>query len=155
MKPKLDAVSVEFACTVRPAQPRDCDRIAELTAQLGYQCSGDEVRQRFGEMQDANQYAVFVAQLPEGQVAGWIGAYLFRAVEINTYAEISGLVVDEDHRSHGIGKILLDAAEKWARSVGCQTISVRSNVKRDRAHQFYAKYGYEHLKTQKEFRNSL
>jgi PhnO protein len=130
--------------------------MAELALQLGYECSGKEVCDRLTQMQDLqHQYAVFVAELPEGRVAGWVGAYLFRSVEVERRAEISGLVVDQNLRSRGIGKILLDAAERWAIEIGCQTISVRSNVKRDRAHRFYSKNGYQHVKTQKEFRKVL
>jgi GNAT superfamily N-acetyltransferase len=106
-------------------------------------------------MGDGSQYAVFVAELPGGQIIGWIGAYLFRSVETASYAEINGLVVEQAIRSRGIGELLLTAAEEWARSIGCDAISVRSNVERDRAHRFYTNNGYEHVKTQKEFHKSL
>ncbi len=106
-------------------------------------------------MQHSNQYTVLVAELPERQIAGWIGAYLFRSIETRSYVEINGLVVDESIRSRGIGRILLGAAEEWARSIGFDVISVHSNVTRDRAHRFYTKNGYEHVKTQKEFRKHL
>jgi GNAT superfamily N-acetyltransferase len=129
--------------------------MADLAVQLGYECTGEEVQKRLSQMQDPRQYAVFVAELGEGRIAGWIGAYLFRSVETRSCAEISGLVVDQAIRSRGIGKILLDTAEGWARSNGCDTVSVRSNVKRDRAHRFYSNNGYEHAKTQKEFRKNL
>lgn len=155
MKQETDFAVVRSGCTVRVAQPRDSDRIAELAGYLGYPSTGEEVRERLSQMQDANQYALFVAELPGGQIAGWIGLYVFRAVELETSAEISGLIVDEDVRSCGIGKILLDAAEGWARSIRCNVISVRSNVKRDRAHQFYENNGFETVKTQKEFRKRL
>jgi GNAT superfamily N-acetyltransferase len=150
---KLDLRQSSYA--VRMAQPHDSDRIAELAEQLGYPCTGKEVQERLSQMRDANQHAVFVAELPTGQIAGWIGLYVFRAVELETVAEISGLIVDENIRSCGIGKMLLDAAEEWARHVGCRVISVRSNVKRDRAHQFYTNNGYEHTKTQKELRKKI
>jgi GNAT superfamily N-acetyltransferase len=155
MHQEIKLVSSQSAYAVRLAQPRDSDRIAELAGQLGYSCTEEEVRKRLGQMQDANHYAVFVAELPTSQIAGWIGLYIFRAVELETVAEISGLIVDEDIRSCGIGKMLLDAADEWARRVGCHVISVRSNVKRDRAHQFYTYNGYEHVKTQKELRKKL
>jgi len=155
MNQGIERVSIQSACAVRLAQPRDSDRIAELAGQLGYPCTGGEVRARLSQMPDANQYAVFVAELPTGQIAGWIGLYVFRAVGMETVAEISGLIVDEDIRSCGIGKMLLDAADEWAQRVGCHVISVRSNVKRDRAHQFYTINGYEHVKTQKELRKKL
>jgi|SRR5579863_781869 len=155
MHQEIKLVLRQSSYAVRMAQPRDSDRIAELAEQLGYLCTGKEVRERLCQMQDANQYAVFVAELPTGQIAGWIGLYVFRAVEMETVAEISGLIVDEDIRSCGLGKMLLDAADEWARRVGCRVMSVRSNVKRDRAHQFYTNNGYEHVKTQKELRKKV
>ena len=53
------------------------------------------------------------------------------------------------------GAELLVAAERWAVKNGCKSMSVRSNVIRDRAHAFYLRNGYEHYKTQKAFRKSL
>jgi GNAT superfamily N-acetyltransferase len=140
---------------IRPARQGDCSEIADLAGQLGYQCAPEEVAERLRDMQDLNQYVVFVVELPEGQIAGWIGVYLFRSVETGSWAEVNGLVVDQRMRSRGIGKLLLNAAEMWARSVGCQTISVRSNITRDRAHRFYEGNGYAHIKTQKEFHKGL
>ena len=155
MKQRLNVTSVHPTCAVRPAQPCDCDAMADLARQLGYECTGEEVRKRLSDMHDGNHYTVFVAELVGGKIAGWIGAHVFRSVETATCAEISGLVVDEGLRSNGIGKMLIDAAEQWARRVPCQAISVRSNVKRDRAHRFYTNNGYEHVKTQKEFSKNL
>jgi GNAT superfamily N-acetyltransferase len=155
MKEESDVGSLLHVCTVRRAQPRDYDKMAGLAGQLGYECTVEEVRKRLSHMLDRSQYAVFVAELPGGQIVGWIGAYIFRSVETASYAEINGLVVEQAIRSRGIGKLLLNAAEEWARSIGCDAISVRSNAKRDRAHRFYANNGYEHVKTQKEFHRTL
>jgi GNAT superfamily N-acetyltransferase len=129
--------------------------MADLAGQLGYASTVQEVGERLSEMQDSEQYAVFVAELPSGKIAGWIGAYVFRSVATDSFAEINGLVVDSEARSHGIGKILLDAVEKWARKIGCIAVSVHSNVLRDRAHRFYEKNGYEHVKTQKTLRKNF
>jgi GNAT superfamily N-acetyltransferase len=155
MKQPANVVSVQSTCAVRPAQPCDCEAMADLAGQLGYECTGEEVRKRLRDMQDSNQYAVFVAELPERQIAGWIGASLFRSIETASCVEINGLVVDNGIRSRGIGKILLSAVEEWARSIGFDVISVHSNVTRDRAHRFYLNNGYAQVKTQKEFRKSL
>jgi GNAT superfamily N-acetyltransferase len=129
--------------------------MAALAVQLGYQCTGAEIRKRLDDMKDPTQYGVFVAVLSRGEVVGWIGVYVFRAAELDTFAEISGLVVDETLRSRGIGKALLQVAEDWARRAGCGVISVNSNVIRDRAHRFYVSNGYQMVKTQKIFRKSL
>jgi GNAT superfamily N-acetyltransferase len=87
-------------------------------------------------MKDASRYGVLVAVLPQDEVAGWIGAYVFPSVVLDPFAVISGFVVDESLRSRGIGKALLNAAEDWARRVGCAALSVNSNIIRDRAHHF-------------------
>jgi GNAT superfamily N-acetyltransferase len=142
-------------CAIRPAQPDDCDAIASLALQLGYACTSEQVKKRLSHMQDPTGYAVLVAELAPSQIAGWIAAYRFRSVAMESRVEVSGLVVDQNVRSKGIGKLLLHAVEQWGRSIGCDTLSVRSNVTRDRAHRFYANRGYEHVKTQKEFRKGL
>src|SRR5215472_862313 len=144
----------QSACTIRPPQPEDASRMADLAGQLGYKCSREQVQKRLREMRDGC-YAFYVAELPDGQIAGWIGVYIFRSAVLDAFAEINGLVVDENNRSCGIGKLLLDAAEDWARSVGCEYFSVRSNSIRDRAHRFYTNNGFDLIKTQKVFRKPL
>jgi GNAT superfamily N-acetyltransferase len=136
------------ACTIRPPRPGDYEQMAELAGQLGYPSTGPDVARRLADMRNADQYAVYVAELANGRIAGWIGVYVFRAVELDGFVEISGLVVDERIRSRGIGKKLLDAAEGWARSHGYDGISVRSNTKRERAHAFYRRNGFQGEKTQ-------
>lgn len=147
--------SEKLTCSVRYPEPVDFSRMAELAGQLGYACTADQVRVRLSEIREANECSVYVAELAGGQIAGWIGVYLFRSVEMDKFAEISGLVVAEEHRSCGIGKILLRAAEEWARRRGCAVISVHSNVTRGRAHGFYQTNGYDWYKTQHLFRKSL
>ena len=98
---------------------------------------------------------VFVAQLESGEIAGWIAVIVYRTVEADARAEVSGLVVDERFRSQRVGEHLLARAEHWARGQGCHVIGLRSNIIRDRAHAFYERHGYAHVKTQKAFRKQL
>jgi GNAT superfamily N-acetyltransferase len=155
MQQRSSLISTQSMCSVRAPGPAHYEKMAVLAGQLGYPCTGEQIRMRLAEMEASEQYAVYIAQLPGGQIAGWIGAYMFRTVELDHHVEIRGLVVDEQVRSRGIGKALLAAVEGWARSMGCDVVSVHSNVKRDRAHRFYLRNGYEHVKTQKQFRKRL
>lgn len=144
-----------ISCRVRPALPSDENVLAALAEQLGYPCTGAEVRKRLNDMNDPTQYGAFVAVRPHGEVVGWISVYILRALELDPFAEISGLVVDGRLRSRGIGKALLKAAEDWASGIGLAVISVNSNITRERAHRFYVSNGYELVKTQNIFRKSI
>ncbi|HET8967248.1 MAG TPA: GNAT family N-acetyltransferase, partial [Candidatus Acidoferrum sp.] len=99
--------------------------------------------------------AVLIAESSDGRVIGWLHVSVTPLLEVSLCAEVNGLIVAEGQRSSGAGAKLLQAAEAWAKSRGCDGMSVRSNVIRDRAHAFYVHNGYEHFKTQKAFRKLL
>jgi GNAT superfamily N-acetyltransferase len=149
------AAARPFAGEIRSARPDDCPRMAELAGELGYPSSADDIERRLAELNATGEHVVFVAQLADGIIAGWIGAFVYRCVEADARVEISGLVVEERFRSQAVGKFLLERAEAWARDRGCSATSLRSNVIRERAHAFYERQGYEHTKTQKSFRKKL
>jgi GNAT superfamily N-acetyltransferase len=151
MKP----ASIAFAGKIRAAQASDHARMAELAGQLSYPSTPEEIARRLQGIQQTAEAAVFVAELAGGEIAGWIAVFVYRTVEADARAEVSGLVVDERFRSQRVGEHLLARAEEWAREKGCQAIGLRSNVIRERAHAFYERHGYTHVKTQKSFRKQL
>jgi GNAT superfamily N-acetyltransferase len=151
----MNTAAKESGVTIRTPEARDYPRMAELSTQLGYKSSSEDIARRFAPMRESPDSVVFVAETPNGEVAAWIGVFVYRCLEAEPRGEISGLVVDEQKRSAGIGGRLLERAEEWAREKGCAAMGVRCNVIRDRAHQFYSRAGYEHYKTQKSFRKKL
>ena len=144
-----------FAGKIRAAQAPDHARMAELAGQLSYPSAPEEIARRLQGINGSADAAVFVAELDGGEIAGWIAVFVYRTVEADARAEVSGLVVDERFRSQRVGEHLLARAEEWAREAGCQAIGLRSNVIRERAHAFYERHGYTHVKTQKAFRKQL
>jgi len=140
---------------IRLAKVGDAARLAELSGQLGYPATPAEIRKRMRGIRPAAQHVLFVAETKEAGVIGWLHVSKQPLLEVEIRAEVNGLVVAEDQRSLGAGARLLAAAEDWARKHGCKGMSVRSNVIRERAHQFYERNGYEHYKTQKSFRKPL
>jgi GNAT superfamily N-acetyltransferase len=148
-KTKRDAVKI------RCARKSDAERIAELCGQLGYPATTAQIAQRLRRIKPASQHAVLVAESPKGKVIGWLHVSVEPLLEVELRAEVNGLVVADEERSRGAGALLLRSAEEWARLRGCKNMSVRSNVVRERAHQFYLRNGYEHYKTQKSFRKAV
>jgi GNAT superfamily N-acetyltransferase len=140
---------------IRRARISDAQRLAELSAELGYPAAAGEVRDRVRALKSARANAVFVAESSEAGVVGWAHVSATPLIEAQTRAELHGLIVAEGQRSLGAGALLLETVENWARQQGCRNMSVRSNVIRERAHRFYERQGYEHYKTQKAFRKAL
>lgn len=139
---------------IRRAKSSDAPRIAELAGQLGYPATAAQMRERLRRI-PSSLHAVMVAETKNEGVIGWLHVSRQPLLEVEIRAEVNGLVVAEGQRSLGAGARLLATAEDWARKHGCKSMSVRSNVIRERAHKFYERNGYEHYKTQKSFRKPL
>ena len=54
---------------------------------------------------------------------------------------VDDLVSDEQRRSQGSGKLLLDWLESQAVALGCDALTLDSGVQRHRAHRFYFREG--------------
>jgi GNAT superfamily N-acetyltransferase len=140
---------------IRKARQSDAARIAELSGQLGYPTTKAQMAARVKSALRMKNGGCFVAENKTHGVIGWVHVSITPLLEVERRAEINGLVVAEQARSQGAGAKLLQAAEQWARKMRCGGMSVRSNVLRERAHNFYLRQGYEHYKTQKAFRKTL
>jgi GNAT superfamily N-acetyltransferase len=137
---------------IRRAAVDDAERIAALMLQLGYEVRADELADRL--QRRAARREIFVA-IAEYDVLGWAAVSTDEPFVEGYGAHLEGLVVDESARSAGIGARLLEAAETWARERGCVDMRVQSNVVRERAHAFYARYGYATIKAQYHLRKRL
>ena len=139
---------------IRLATAADAEDIARLSGQLGYPSTADEALQRLQAINRYPEHAVFVAEA-NGALAGWMHVFVRPSLTTPASAELASLVVDEHCRSHGIGQALISQAERWAVEQGCRMVTLRSNVKRLRAHAFYERLGYETIKTSKSLRKVL
>jgi GNAT superfamily N-acetyltransferase len=140
---------------VRAAVKSDVEAIARLAGELGYPSTAAQVRERLDAIEGHAQHATFVAVSPGGEVVGWIDLCLVRSLTTDPRAEITGLVVDSAIRAAGVGQLLVNRGEAWAREMGLKTIGLHSNTIRERAHGFYLRLGYAVIKSQKVFRKSL
>jgi GNAT superfamily N-acetyltransferase len=145
----------EKSIEVRAVRKEDGEALARLAGELGYPTTMDQVRERLATVEGNSDCATFVAVTPREEVVGWIQISRICALEVETRAEITGLVVDSRHRGAGVGRRLVERGESWARENGLSVMGVRSNVLRERAHSFYLRLGYAVIKSQKVFRKNL
>lgn len=133
----------------------DLAEVVSLAKQLGYPVSIEDIRSRFGGISTNPDYSLFVAKTETNKVVGWIQINKEpKSLLVSDYADVAALVVDDKHRGHGIGRLLLQEAEKWAKRNGVKLIRIRSNAKRTEAHRFYNREGYEVAKLSNIFTKS-
>lgn len=139
---------------IKPITPEQAGDVQRLSEQLGYSLSFNEIENNIKEVLSNNDHAAFVAMM-DGKVAGWVHAFKAVYLESNPFAEIGGLVVDENYRGKGIGKKLIERIKKWTLEKGVIQLRVRSNIKRKDAHRFYINNGFAEIKEQKVFQINL
>jgi GNAT superfamily N-acetyltransferase len=152
----MDTIAKESlsGVSVRRLAAEDAEVAAELSGQLGYPCGVEELRRRIKELLRTADRVGFAAVL-DGQMVGWIDAATERHLQGETCVVIGGLVVRDGARGLGIGRRLCVAVEEWARSRSIPVVRVRSQIKREDAHRFYLRDGYEKVKTSLVFEKQL
>lgn len=127
---------------IRDAKASDVPRLVELIHQLGHEIGEKQVRKNLAALQKLGE-PPFVATLDKA-VVGMCGVskriVLHRPAPLG---RITALIVTADAQGHGIGRMLVEAAEQWMRKAGCQLVEVTSNDRRAEAHAFYRHMGYE------------
>ncbi len=124
------------AATVRPGRRRDINAI--LALESGF--TSDRMSARSVRyFLDADSARVLVAEVG-GLVAGALILLLRRN---SSWARIYSVAVDPRQRNLGLGRRLIEAAEKMARREGRRGMSLEVRVDNAGARALYARLGYQ------------
>jgi GNAT superfamily N-acetyltransferase len=130
--------------SVRDAAPPDAEALASLCTQLGYPTEPRVMPERLARVVSDPNARCLVATTAAG-VAGFATVHLRYTMNHEApIAQLTLLVVDEAHRSRGIGRVLVTAAEEWARARGAKRFVVTTALRRADAHAFYEKLQFTH-----------
>jgi GNAT superfamily N-acetyltransferase len=141
---------------VRSAKESDAGAIAVLAGVLGYPTEEETMRGRVRAIAESAADLLLVAvEAPADEPIGWVQAHRGHYLEGGVRVHIVGLVVAPAAQRRGVGRLLMEEAERWAREVGAETIAVRSSASRATAHEFYPAVGYEKVKTQHVYLKQL
>ena len=94
------------------------------------------------------QVAVFDREKCIGISGYWINTKLYSG----KYLEMDNVVIDENYRSKGIGKLLCDWCINKAKENNCKKVMLDAYLENEKAHKFYEregfiKKGYHFIKT--------
>jgi len=134
--------------TFRNAILTDATVINNLSKQLGYECEVTNTASYISALNELTNEELVVAVYQNNIIAWMQLSYILR-IESGYFGEITGLVVDERHRSAGVGHMLVKYARDWCKTKGLSKLKVRTNVLRQRTHSFYERSGFTLHKEQK------
>ena len=148
--------------TIRPATAQDYDDLCRIIDQVDalhrekvphvFRKPDGPVRERayiLGLLADRD-HGLFVAEV-EGQVAGFVHVTVWDTPPIpilvpRRLAIVDNLVVSRDHRRLGIGRALMQEAQRWAIEQGAAEIELNVFEFNEPAIAFYRSLGYETLR---------
>src|SRR5215212_5845317 len=120
---------------IREVTAEDAAAIAALSHQLGYTISEEQTLQNINALLQSERHITFVAV--DEKVIGWMVVCYTISLESLPLCEVHGLVIDEQYRNKGIGKLLIEKAKHWSSEKGVGKLRLRCNVKRTETHKFY------------------
>lgn len=136
---------------VRRIKTTDCHDIYLLNQELGYFYPVEKVKEKIAYIIENTRDIILVAER-YNEVIGYIHGSPYELLYFDSLINILGFVVKEKYRNMGIGSLLLNGLECWAKENGYKGIRLVSGFERRDAHRFYQKHGYVYIKDQKQFR---
>lgn len=132
---------------IREAGIDDAPLLARLCSQFGYTVSASSVLESVDRIIHDREQVILVSTGAQ-RITGWVHVFISDRIESGRFAEIGGLVVDQDCRSQGIGRSLVEHAGRWAIGQGMSRLRVRCAEQRTVAHAFYQRLGMTCTKSQ-------
>ena len=141
--------------SIRPARVSDCQQIRLLLDQLEYPGTEKFLEARIRQLVNDPNEALLVyeedtvisdpaASRREGRILGFISLHFIPQIALEgDFARISYFAVHERARGGGVGQALEEYVTALARERGCTLIEVHCHTRRERAHAFYFRQGYE------------
>lgn len=117
-----------------------------LLGQLGYLVSPGEFESRLQAFEGHTDHRLIIAER-KSEVIGFMHAYFKPCLHKPASVVVQAIVVSENARGTGVGKLFLNEASRWAEEIGCDEVSLYSNVSREDAFKIYRALGYEHRGT--------
>jgi aminoglycoside 6'-N-acetyltransferase I len=144
---------------VRRAQQGDEPEWLRMRLALWPHCSKEAHESEISALlRDQAQAAAFVSERGENGLCGFIEVYIRPFAEgcrTRPVGHIEGWYVDRESRWKGIGKLLVVAAEQWARAKGCKEMASDAEVSNLDGEEAHRRLGYTECSRLVHFKKDL
>lgn len=118
---------------------------------MGYEYPAEDTKKQLEQLLNDINHKIYVAVVAD-KVVGYVHANNYDLLYAAHLKNIMGIAVSSDFKRNGIGKMLLNEVEKWARDTGAYGVRMVSGATRTGAHAFYMNCGYIGNKEQRNFK---
>jgi GNAT superfamily N-acetyltransferase len=138
----------ELQLVIREATESDLPAVLDLYAQPdldnGKVLSAEAARRVFGRFALYPDYHLHVAVIGDRVVGTFALLIMDNLAHMGTPSGVvEDVVVCGEFQSRGIGRRMMNFARERCAARGCYKMALSSNLKRERAHQFYEDIGFE------------
>ena len=132
---------------VRPIEERDLSEWFRLRSKLWDATSDEDHKAEMLDILDhTDTQLVVVADGQDGKLAGFLEASIRPFVEdceSDNVGYLEGWFVDPEYRRHGLGRMLVSAAEQWAKFRGCTEMASDAELGNEMSLAAHTRLGYE------------
>ncbi len=129
--------------TVRDLRKAEYREAARLLGFLNPECSRDVLLERFETITTEHPHYHPLGVFRDGKMLAFAGAWIATKIWCGRYLEVDNLVVHPDHRSSGLGSLLIKHCEHLANERGCNILVLDSYTSNHPSHRLYHRLGYE------------
>jgi N-acetylglutamate synthase-like GNAT family acetyltransferase len=134
-----------MSLSIRTAEQNDIAVLCNLMEELsGHAISPEQMANRLQFVEESKFDSLFVCEEDE-RILGLLGFRIRENLEeASRFGEISVIVVYPHDRHKGVGRFMMQYAEKLARELGCiGTWLVSGSGREEKSHEFYKQLGYQ------------
>ena len=136
---------------LREAILSDAEMLYRLNKdELGYNFDLENTRIRLTSILNNLSHKIIVALVDE-EIVAYVHGVDYDLFYSYSLKNIMGLAVSSKYKRRGIGRLLMQEIENWAKDTGAVGVRLNSGSTRQEAHEFYLSCGYELKKEQKNF----
>lgn len=117
-------------------EAKDIEAAHLIISQIYSEMNLENYLTHIAEMQKMNNFKMVGAFL-DGKMVGVSGYWILIMLYCGKYIQVSNLVIDEKHRSLGIGKKILDFIGDIGRESECKKIILDSYTENKKSHSLY------------------
>jgi GNAT superfamily N-acetyltransferase len=133
-----------YGMEIRAATAIEAPGISMLLAAAGHVIAPRDIAERLAALRDTSAAALVALQW--GPPSGIVVFHWYRTLyAARPIAQITTLLVGEDERRRGIGRMLLKAASQAARMAGCGELEIAATTDAPSLHAFCRETGFTEI----------